>query len=305
MREYRELQTQQRAKELRVMAFVIAILVLCIGVALATQMLSSLESESTPTATLSITVAPVTLTAVLAPLPTNTPTPISTNAPAPTQTPLSPSTPLPMSETAPSPIPPSDPQADVVSYASLVPVQNVPAGVDIRAASVAPDLRVVLQTAESVPLELSGWAEDQVRLWISLYDPISDPPTLYAEWLFALDLDGDVGTGRPVGSLRINPDLGVEAAVGVYYDPDNEDYETYFLIWDPAQGSWVDEPANTHFIISESRTLVGLALSLDTLVQSAAQIAGVTVVPEAAKGRAAAIATVEERLVDFYPDRPD
>jgi hypothetical protein len=293
MREYRELQTQQRAKELRVIAFGLAILVLCIGIALATQMLSSPESETAPTATLPITIAPVTLTAVLVPLPTNTPTPIPTN------------TPLHVSEAAPSPIPPSDPQADVVSYASLVPVQNAPAGVDIRAASVAPDLQVVLQTTESVPLELSGWAEDQVRLWISLYDPVPDPPTLYAEWLFALDLDGDVGTGRPVGSLRINPDLGIEVAVGVYYDPDNGDYETYFLIWDPAQGSWVDEPANTHFIISESRTLVGLALPLDTLVQSAAQIAGVTVVPEAAKGRAAAIATVEERLVDFYPDRLD
>lgn len=305
MHEYHQLMEKQRAKELRVMAFGIVILFLCIGAALVARALFPSESEPTPTATLPVTAAPVTLTAVLAPLPTNTPTPIPTNTPVPTQTPLSPFTPSPVSEASPTPIPPSDSQADVVSYVSLVPVQDVPAGVDIRAASVAPDLRVALQTTEGVPTELSGWSEDQVRLWISLYDPVPDPPTIYTEWLFALDLDGDVGTGRPVGSLRINPDLGIEVAVGAYYDPDSGGYETYFLIWDPAQGSWADGPANTHFIISESRTLVGLALPLDTLAQSAAQITGVTIIPEAAKGRAAALAAVEERIVDFYPDRPD
>jgi hypothetical protein len=203
-------------------------------------------------------------------------------------------------------IPAADSRADVVSYEGLVPVEGVPDGVDIRAASVDADLRVALQTTGGVPAELSGWAEGEVVLWIALYDPIPDPPAVYTEWVFALDLDGDIGTGRPPGSLRINPDIGVEVAVGVYYDPDSGGYELYSLVWDPAQGGWADGPGGMHFVLSESRTLVGLALPLEALTQSAAQVTGVTVVPGAARGRAAAVATVEgKRIIDFYPDRPD
>jgi hypothetical protein len=78
-----------------------------------------------------------------------------------------------------------------------------------------------------VSAELAGLAaEDEVLLWIPFYEPIPDPPTAYTEWLFVLDLDGDVGTGRPAGSLRINPDQGVEVAIGAYYDLDSEAYET-------------------------------------------------------------------------------
>jgi hypothetical protein len=193
----------------------------------------------------------------------------------------------------------------VVTYDGLVPVSNVPAGVDIRAASVAPDLRVALQNAPGPPAELSGWAEGEVLLWIALHDPIPDPPTVYTEWLVVLDLDGNANTGRPVGSLRINPDLGIEVAVGVYYDPAVANYSYYSLVWDPAQGNWADGPGGIHYLLTESRTLVGLALPLDTLTQSAAQVTGVTLVPAAVRGRAAVLATVDgQRIIDFYPDRP-
>jgi hypothetical protein len=176
--------------------------------------------------------------------------------------------------------------------------------VDIRAASVDADLRVALQTTARVPAELSGWAEGEVVLWIALYDAIPDPPAAYTEWIFALDLDGDVGTGRPVGSVRINPDIGVEVTVGVYYDPVKGAYGYYSLVWDPAQGSWADGPAGIHYILSESRTLIGFALPLETLTQSAAQVTGVTFVPGAARGRAAALAVEGQNVIDFYPDRP-
>ena len=176
---------------------------------------------------------------------------------------------------------------------------------DIRAANIAPDLRIALQTTEEVPPELSEWAEGQVRFWIALYDPVPDPPTAYTEWLFVLDLDGDIETGRPAGSLHTNPDLGVEVAIAVYYDPGIGSYETYSLAWDPAQGNWADGPAGMQFTLNDSRTLIGMALPLNTLTQSAAQVTGVTVVPEAVRGRAAALATVDERIIDFCPDRPD
>ena len=193
----------------------------------------------------------------------------------------------------------------MISYTSLTPVQDAPAGVDIRAASIGSDQRVTLQTTGDAPPELSGWADGQIRLWINLYDPIPDPPTVYTEWLFALDLDGNVETGRPAGSLRINPDLGVEVAIGVDYDPNSQAYETYFLVWDTAQASWTDGPAGAQFIVSDSRTIIGLALSMDTLTQSVARISGVTVLPETVKGRAAALATATEKIIDFYPDLPD
>jgi len=206
-----------------------------------------------------------------------------------------------------SPTQPPDPQGDVGTYESGESVERVPAGVDIRVASVGANLQVVLQPTEGVPAELAEWAsEEEVLLWISLYEPVSDPLAWYMEWLVALDLDGDVETGRPVGSARINPDLGMEVAVGAYYNFDSEQIEPYFLVWDSAQGSLVRATDIVRCTLDESRTLVGLALPLETLTQIVAQTSGVTVVPEAVKGRAAALSRVEEqRVIDFYPDRPD
>jgi hypothetical protein len=179
--------------------------------------------------------------------------------------------------------------------------------VDIRAANIGADLQVALQPAEGVPVELSDWAtEDEILLWVSLYNPVPDPPVTYTEWLFALDLDGDVGTGRPAGSARINPDLGMEVAVAVYYDPVSKEYGLYSLAWDPTQEGWTSGPGEVRFTLSESRTLVGLAMPLETLTQTVAQVTGVTAVPEAVKGRAAALVTIEgQKAIDFYPDRPD
>ncbi|MCK4472437.1 MAG: hypothetical protein KAW49_11715, partial [Anaerolineae bacterium] len=135
---------------------------------------------------------------------------------------------------------------------------------------------------------------------------VPDPPEVYTEWLFALDLDGDTTTGRPVDSARINPDLGTEAAVGVYYDPAGEEYASYFLVWDPAQGDWAEGPEVIRFHVDESRTLIGLALPLETLAQTVAQITDVTLVPEAVKGRAAVLSYAgEQAVIDFYPDLPE
>jgi hypothetical protein len=49
-----------------------------------------------------------------------------------------------------------------------------------------------------------------------------------------------------------------------------------------------------------------LALPLEALTQTVAQVTGVTIVPEAVKGRAAALSQVEgQKVIDFYPDLPD
>jgi len=231
---------------------------------------------------------------------TPTPTPVLSPTIAPTPT----ASPTPEAATAP---PPADAQDDVGTYESGAPVEGVPAGVDIRTASARSDLHVVLQPTEGVPAELTDWTtEGEVLLWITLYEPVPDPPEVYTEWLFALDLDGDAATGRPVGSARINPDLGTEAAIGVYYDPASGEYVSYFLVWDPAQESLVPKPDVPRFTLDESRTQVGLAMPLEILAQTVEQTTGVTVLPEEVKGRAAVLSYVgEQGVVDFYPDRPE
>ena len=114
MREYRQLMEQQRAKELRLTIAGLAVVFLCIIIALIARAIFP-SDEPEPTIAPTFTAAPATLTAVLAPLPTNTPAPIPTDTPVPTETPL----PTPIIQVAPA-----DPQADVVSYDNLTPVQG-------------------------------------------------------------------------------------------------------------------------------------------------------------------------------------
>ncbi len=226
---------------------------------------------------------------------TPTPTPEPTALPAPTAT---------VTPEATSPT--TDPQGDVGAYENGSPVPGAPAGVDISGASIAPDMHVTLQPTEGIPDELAGWATDgEALLWISLHSPIPDPPPVYMNWLFALDVDGNTGTGRPAGSRRINPDLGDEAVIGVSYDPATAAYDAYFLVWDTAQGNWTSGAEGLRYRISDSRTLVAFALPVDVLTQSVAQSTGVTLSPEAIKGRAAADSYAgEQRVIDFYPALP-
>jgi hypothetical protein len=278
----------RRVKLALVVLFGLIVVAVFIGAALAASRAFLSNGEPTPTVTSPLSAPPT---------PTPMPTPVPTDTPPPTNTPTP----------QPSPTPAVDSQGDVGTYDAGAAVEAPPAATDIRAASVGPDLRIVLQPAADVPTALSGWpAEGEALLWIALYEPIPDPPEGYTEWLFALDLDGDVATGRPADSARINPDLGMEVALGAFYQPASGEYATYFLVWNPNQGGWAEGPDELRFTIDESRTLVGLALPLETLTQTVSQVTGVTAVPEAARGRAAALAGAgAQRVIDFYPDRPE
>jgi hypothetical protein len=226
---------------------------------------------------------------------------------APTPMPTLPPTAAPTATPTPEPgvIPPADAQGDVGAYDSGAPVAGAPGGVDISAASIAPDLRVTLQPAE-VPGALTGWAAPgEIVLWIALYEPIPNPPTTYTDWIFALDVDGSTATGRAPGSVRINPDLGDDAVVGVSYNTSSGEYEPYFYVWSTAQGQLIAGTGTVRYFIDSTRTLIALALPLDAFTQSVAQGSGATVMPEAVKGRAAVVSYVgEQRVIDFYPDRP-
>jgi len=231
-----------------------------------------------------------------------TPTPTPTPAPSPTPSPTPTITPTP----EPTALPPTDAQGDVGSYESGAPVEGAPTGVDIRAVSAASDLTVDLQPGEAVPEGLVGWADEgEVLLWFSFYSPVPSPPAVFSDWLFVLDLDGDPTTGRPAGAARINPELGTEAAVGVSYNPAVGKYEPYLWVWDAAQADWTERPDVVRYFLDDTRTLIGLALPLETLTQEVAQASGVTIVPEAVKGRAAALSFAgQQGVVDFSPDRP-
>ncbi len=227
-------------------------------------------------------------------------TPMPTPRPAPTATP--PPTPT----TPPTPILDADPQGDVGTYSTGAEVASPPAGLDIRNSSAGPDRRVPLVGAP-LPPELEEWAQEgEAVFWIALYEPIPEEGAAWTSWLLALDMDGNQDTGRPVGSARINPDLGVEVAIGLDYDPDQGSMAPSLLIWNTGGGTWGDGPTDQmRFYVNEERTLVGVAIPLSVLEQEVARLSGVTIVPDSVLGRAAAVAYIApEAVIDFCPDLP-
>lgn len=224
--------------------------------------------------------------------PTPTPSPVPTPTPSPTPVPT------------PTPIPAADPQGDVTLYTVGEPVEPPNPGLDIRNASVAPDLRVALTSREGLPAGLAEWAQEgEAVLWIALYDPLPERPLVNIDWLFVLDVDGDPSTGRPPGTRPLNVDLGDEAAVGIFYTLETGTYTPFLSVWDPAQEGFISTPTEVRFFLSEDRRLIGLGIPLATLRDEVARTAGVTLVPEAVRGRAAAIAFVApEPIADLYPD---
>jgi hypothetical protein len=221
-----------------------------------------------------------------------TPTPTYIPTIVPTETPI-----------PPTEAPELDPQGDVEIYETEAQVGSFPAGVDIKAGSVRPDdMHMVLQpAAEDVPGELAGWAsEGEALIWVSLYDPIPDPPAVTTRWIFVLDLDGNTATGRAPGTLKINRGLGDEVAVLLTYSGGAYNVEDW--VWDSANGSWAAGPGGVRYRVSDSRTLAALALPLDTFTQAVLRRSGVTVDLEAVKGRIAADAYPEQRVIDYYPN---
>jgi len=267
----------------------VIVIILCIAAILLARAFFPPASSGEPTVTVE---SPVSVMPTVPP-PTWTPEP--TEVPAPTDTPMPEPT---------TPVFPVDAQDDAVVYETGDPVEEIPDGIDIRVASIGADMAVALESPEEVPEALDGWAtEDEVLLWVELYEPVPEEPAEKLEWFFALDMDGDTATGRPAGQRPINPDLGYEAAIALAYDPGTGAYSTYCLVW--AAGSWVAGP-DVRYTIDESATLIGLAISREELIQSVADNSGVTAVPDGVKGRAAAFsATGQARITDFYPELPE
>lgn len=237
-----------------------------------------------------------------------TPTPTTTPLPTvpPTATPEPTAEPEP-TESAETPSAEPDPSGDIGTYETGEPIESPPAGVDIAAASIEPDASIAFQPVEDPPAELADWSEEgEAFFWMSLYDAIPDPPLGYMNWLFVIDTDGSTETGRAVGSRRINPDLGDEVAVGVSYNANTEAYEPYSLVWDTEEAAWATGP-DVRYTFGESRSVVGLALSLEGLEEAIAETGAAPLAADAARGRAAAETYLADgtRVIDFYPSLPE
>lgn len=220
---------------------------------------------------------------------------VLTCAPTPTPTPA---VPLPTETPTPQTIAfaPDDSQGDILTYSGGMPAVSAPVWLDIRSASVGADLRVALQPG-GVPEALAGFAgTGDALVWIVLQNPLPQPPTAELDWLFALDLDGNVATGRPAetAQTRLYIGLGVDAILALRSR--GGAYEAYSYIWDAAMGDWTSGPT-PRYMIDGSGTIIGLAVPLDLLSQSAR----VTIVPEAIRGRTGAISYALQ-VVDLYPD---
>ncbi len=230
-----------------------------------------------------------------------TPTPTATPIPAASPTPLPTPTPTP----SVTPSVDLDPEGDVRNYETGEIIESPPPGVDIRAASVAPDMSIALQPTDDTPAELAAWWEEgEALFWISLYDAVPDPPVRTMNWLVVLDVDGNPETGRPLGSRLINPDIGDEMAIGVTYDNTTGEYDPYCLVWE--DGAWTSGP-EIRYTFADSRTVVGLAVSLEALEAALTGAGAAALVPEEIRARAAAETYMGDgtRVIDFYPDLPE
>jgi hypothetical protein len=282
-------ELDQRVKIGLTVGLGVVVILLCILAILVAGNLFPSGETAEPTAepTSAVSIVPTELPPTWTPKPTDPPEPTDEPTVEPTQ---------------PAFLP--DDQGDAVVYETGNPVDETPAGADIRVASIGAGLGVAIESPVEVPEELAELAtEADVLLWIELYEPIPEAPAQNLEWFFALDMDGDTATGRPAGQRPINPDLGYEVAIALTYDPATSAYSAYCLVWQA--GSWVAGPAARYYV-SESGTLIGLAVSREALVAKVSEASGVTAAPDAVKGRVAALAGKgAERIADFYPELPE
>lgn len=265
----------------------------------------SAQRPVTPTDTSSppaSTPTPFPPTQTVPPL-SSTPTAMSppTLAPTPTQT----ATPVP----TPSPVPPfiSDASDDLVSYDTLIPVAGSLPGCDIQQACFDEGMRLVQILPGELAAEVTDWdAQENLVLWMRLHEPVPGTSASVHYWLFALDIDGNTGTGQPLGGRLINPDLGVEITVGVQSNLGlGVDFLPYMFVWNAGIGDAERRTANLEARLSETRDTVFIRVPkvvvgdiVRTLSQTEPDWDGVT-------GRAAAMVMSDAGLlVDFSPNLP-
>jgi hypothetical protein len=200
-----------------------------------------------------------------------------------------------------------DSASDLVSFDTLEPVALAPPGTDIRATCFDEELGLV----QTIPKELRGDISDwdlgtNMILWATFHEPVPTIPDMERYWIFALDVDGDTATGRPIGEGIINPDLGVEATLGVHSNPEaGIELAPYALLWNDRLGTSETQTLELEARLSATRGTLFVRIPLELLTETIRALSEVEPNWNRAIGRTLSTATTGERTVaDFAPERP-
>lgn len=257
---------------------------------------TTVETAILPPPTVEVLATP---TAAFQVLPTVTPAP-TTEAP-PTPTPESTPTPLPS-------VPPhTDPNGDVTALAGGQAVTDPPPGLDAISCNIGADTIVLVDALPPFTVPSAG-NEERLTFWLQLAEAAPAQRTLTYHWLLALDVDGNSGTGRPMGAGYINPDLGTEVGAGIFLYPEGRT-EPYLYIWDSAAGDWASGtrvPGILEVTFTETRDAIAFSLPIKELSAAIQSISAVTLNETALRGRLGTIASSDTVAaeVDFCPNLP-
>jgi hypothetical protein len=243
------------------------------------------------------TTAPIQPTAMLATTPTVTPTATASSSPtsAPTQT------------SAPASTLFFDAADDLVDFDTLAPIAAAPPGTDIRATCFDGERQLVQAIPKELTGDISDWdMESNVILWITFQEPVPEIPDMERYWIFALDVDGDTATGRPVSEGIINPDIGVEATIGVHSNPAaGIELAPYALIWNGQLGTSETQTLALEARLSTTRDALFVRVPAEPLAETIRTLSEVEPNWDRATGRTLTTATTGEGTVaDFAPERP-
>jgi hypothetical protein len=254
------------------------------------QSISPTESVTSVQPTTAFTTAPKATPAEQTPAePTSAPTT------APTQT------------SSPSPSIFFDGVGDLVSFDTLEPVSVAPPGTDIRAACFSGGRQLMRTIPAELAGEISDWdTEENLILWLAFHQPVPTASDMERFWIFALDTDGDTATGRPVGEGIINPDIGVEATIGVHSDPATGiELAPYILVWNARLATSESQTLDLEARLSAARDALFIRVPVGSLTETIKTLSKVEPNWDQTIGRALATATTSEGTVaDFAPERP-
>jgi hypothetical protein len=242
--------------------------------------------------------------------PTTTSTAVPTTPPARPTT-SEPTTAFPTTTPTRTPKPSSsifyDESGDLVSFDTLAPVAIAPPGTDIRTACFSGRRQLTRTIPEELTSEISDWnTEENLILWLTFHEPVPTAPDIERYWIFALDADGNAGTGRPVGEGIINPDIGVEATIGVHSNPAaGIELAPYALIWNARLVTLESHTLDMEARLSTARDALFIRVPAGSLTEASQTLSEVEPNWEQTIGRALATATTSEGAVaDFAPERP-
>lgn len=234
--------------------------------------------------------------------PTTTPTEAASAEPTPV-----PSTAAPTRTSSPSTSIFFDDVGDLVSFDTLTPIAIAPSGTDIRAACFDGERQLMRTVPGELTSEISDWdAGENLILWLTFHEPVPATPDMERFWIFALDADGNTTTGRPVGEGKINPDIGVEATIGVHSNPAaGIELAPYVLVWNARLVTSEPQVLDLEARLSAARDALFIRVPAESLAETIRTLSEIEPDWDQAVGRALATATTDEGAVaDFAPERP-